>query len=164
MKRKAFLGDMLTYIIVLFGVSIVIITMFILLDKINDAWQADSEIPQEAKDIISRQQRKFAPVWDGFMVVAVIGYVIAIVIAAFSIRSNPVFAMLALIVLIILGVVAVHLSNAFASFSAQGEIASAVSEFPRMQLVMNNLPLIIVVLGLMFIIVLYAKTKQSQVI
>lgn len=160
-RKKAFLGDLFLYIIILFSLSIVIVTAFIMLDSFNTAWQASDNIPLVSKQIVAFQAEKFGPVWDANMAVWAIGYIIAIVITAFALRSHPVFAMLAVVVLIVLGLVAVQLSNAYFSFASTSEIAPFSSVFTKTTFINNNLPIFVAGLGLIFIIVLYAKTRNQ---
>lgn len=162
MKRKAFLGDLFLYILILFSMAIVLLAIGLTWNELNAAFQADANIPAEAKAIINTQATRHAQIWDRWAVLAVLGYIIAIVVTAMSIRSHPVFAMLAMVVLVILGIVSVYLSNTYRTFiTATPEIAAVAADFPRYNFIMDKLPFILVALGIVFVIVLYAKTRQQ---
>ena len=162
MNKKAQIQDLyVNYILILFVMAIVIVVFAYTWKQINTGWSSSSDIPQVSKDIINLQATKFPIIWDFWIVVAVIGYIIALVISAMSIRSHPVFAILALVVLITIGVVAVKLSNAFYTFASSSDLSTTVAELPKIVFVMNKLPIFVVVLGLIFIVILYAKTRQQ---
>ncbi|HEC72258.1 MAG TPA: hypothetical protein ENI36_01480 [Thermoplasmatales archaeon] len=160
--RKGFIGDIFLYIIILFSMAIVLIAIGLVWSKLSDSFGSDANIPQEAKDIINLQATKFPKIWDGWAVLAVIGYIIAIVITAMNIRSHPVFAIFALILLIVLGVVSVYLSNTYRTFiTSTADLSSVADDFTMYNFIMDKLPYIIVSLGIVFIIILYAKTRQQ---
>ncbi len=160
--KKGFLGDLFLYILILFSMAIVLLAIGLTWNELNSAFQADANIPQEAKDIINTQATRHSQIWDRWAVLAVVGYIIAIVVTAMSIRSHPVFAMLAMVVLVVLGIVSVYLSNTYRTFiTGTPEIAAVAADFPRYNFIMDKLPFILVALGIIFVIVLYAKTRQQ---
>jgi len=161
-SKRGFLLDLISFGIILFAMAIVVVSIFHSLDTFNTQWQASPNIPQVSKDIVGVQADRFVGVWDGWFVIAVLGYAIALIILAFSIKSHPVFAMLGLIIMVIFGIIAVKLSNAFDSFGSSSGIASSADKFVFTTFVINNLPFIVILFGILFIVILYAKTKNTQ--
>lgn len=158
--KKASMLDFMFFIIMLFVMGVVIFVFSYYWGEVNTAWKA-SDLPSESKTIINTQATKFNSVWDSWIIVAVIGYVVAIVIAALALPSHPAVAMVALVILIIFGGIAVRLSNAFYDFASTSAMQATASNLPMISLVMNRLPVIVTVLGILFIIILYAKTKEK---
>lgn len=163
MNKKGFVGDMLAYGIIVFVMAIVVLCCWILLKNINTAWQADANLPAESKAIMSYQATNFIPVWDGFFILMAIGYIVAIIIAAAMIRSHPVFAGLAFILLVVVGLIGVNLANSFYDIANTPSLATYSADFPKMDFIVTKLPYIIVTMGLLFIVVMYAKSRQSGV-
>jgi len=163
MNRKGFIVDLLGYTVILFGLAIVIVVVYYVLSQFNTAWQADALIPTESKEIIQFQTTNFVPVWDGFIVVAVIGYMVALILTASFLPSHPVFAMFGMLFLIIFGLIGVRLANAYYSFASSTGMSDSANAFTNIAFTMNNLPMFVVVFGLIFIIVLYATTKNQGV-
>lgn len=161
--KKGFLGDLLLYIIILFTMAIVIVTIQIVWTAVDDGWSSSPNIPQVSKDIINLQATRHRPVWDNWMILAVLGYIIAIIITAMAIRSHPVFGGIAFFILVILGIISVYLSNAYFSFATGAGITSAASMFTKTQFVMDNMPYFVVGLGILFVIVLYSKVRNQAV-
>ena len=161
-SKKGFIGDIALFSIMLFAMVILLVVLYYTYTQVNNAWQSNSNIPSESKSIMAYQSSKFLSVWDGWIIVALVGYLIALVISALAIRTHPVFGGLALLVLIAIGVVAVNLANAYYSFATGTPGLSAAAEaFSKSGFVMNNLPYFIIGFGIIFIIVLYAKSRSQ---
>lgn len=161
MKRKAFLGDSFVYLIILFALAIFFVIMYYVVSQINIAWQA-SDFPDESKEVMSNLKNRWVGVWDGVFLFAVIGYFAIILILAFAFKSHPVFAGLAIIIMIIIGVVSVYLANIQHEILSTSTLADTASEFTFIPALMDKLPHIAVIGLVLFIIVLYAK-NNSQV-
>lgn len=162
-NKKGFLVDLLLYVVILFSMAIVIVVFQIVWTAIDDGWSSSSEIPQVSKDIINLQATRHRPVWDNWMILAVLGYIVAIVITAMSIRSNPVFGGIAFFIIVIIGIISVYLSNAYFSFATGAGVSTAASMFTKTQFVMDNMPFFVVGLGIIFVIVLYSKVRNQAI-
>ena len=161
MKKKGFIGDYLIYIIMLFILSIALLTTFYVVTTVNDAWQGTPNLPTESTRIMSRFTARFASVWDNFYLFMVIGFAIVTIILAFAIRSHPVFAGLTIFFLIFLGIIAVFFANAYYDIASITPFAELTDDFSMMNWLAKRLPHIVVIFGVIFIIILFAKTKNQ---
>ena len=162
LKRKGFLGDIISYLIALFLLAVVILVMGYVVTQVNAAWQA-SNSAQEAKDIVQDYKDSFIPTFDRVFAMLVIGYMIVVILLGYYLRSSPAFAYLAFLLLVIFGIVAVHLANAYYGLAISTGFADVSSSFSMMTLLTSKLPHIVVVLGITFITVLYSKSQNGDV-
>lgn len=159
MKRKGFIGDIVVYIIALFMLSIVFLVIYYALSEINTGWQNSSSVPQESKDIVGDYKNRFAGVYDSVYLFLVIGYFVVTVLLAYFLRTMPGFALLSVILMLIFGIIAVTFSNVFFDFANTDGISSVSGDFVMMSWLGQKLPHIIIIFGVIFIIVLYAKSS-----
>lgn len=161
MKKKAFLGDMMLYAVILLVFGIFFVTMFMALSKTNEGFQS-SNITQESKDIVNTYTSKFKGVYDNFTVTILIGVVITMIITAFILRNHPVFAGIAILVMILIVGVTFYLSNFWHSFAASDGVSTYAEQFTLTTIILNNLPKFIVVLIVIFIVILFSKSKSQS--
>lgn len=163
MNKKGFIGDHMLYLIMLFVIALMMVPIWYMVSSYNTAWQNADNIPDGSKNIMSNFSSRFVSVWDGWYLLLVVGYGLVTILIGFALRAHPAFAMFSVIFLIIMGIVAVHFSNAFYDVSQDVVLTSYASEFTFMSLLATRLPHIVVALGIVFIIILYAKTRSVGV-
>jgi hypothetical protein len=87
------------------------------------------------------------------LLVGIVGY---IMLLAFMSRSHPAFLFIGLVVLAVAIIAAVTFSNVFESISAKPQFAQTASEFGVINVIMDNLPIVILILFIAIAMVLYA--------
>lgn len=160
MNKKGSIFDLPFYTVFIFMMAIVIIIAWIVISVYNTGLQG-SGLPGEAQSLFSGFKDRFQKSFNWFMLTLVIIMVVGMVLTAFVLRSNPAIAMVAVLIWIVVLGFTIHLTNAFDSFASDSGIASYVSDFSLMTPIMNNLPKFVALLGVLFIIILYAKDKQG---
>lgn len=163
MKKKGFIGDFAFYFIYLFVISIVIVVLYMAYSHFDAGWQNSTGIPDSSKELSAASKTRFLITWNALVALLVIGLFIGIVVLAFVLRSHPAFAMIAILVIIVLGGVGMYLANSFHGFASSSGVSSYVEEFSLLPFIMNRLPYIVIGLGFIFIIVLYAKNSNSAI-
>lgn len=161
-SKKAFLGDAIFLVAFLFLMSIVVIVGWFALSKVNDSWQNSTELPTESRTIMSNWSGRYVSVFDWFIAIVFIGLVIALMISAYLLRSNPVFAGIALLILFITIGIAMRVSNAYRSFISSEGIAEYAVSFNITNTIMDNLPKFLLFILVIFVIVLYAKGRGQM--
>lgn len=96
-------------------------------------------------------------------VLIVFGFGIGMVIMSFMVRSHPIFFIPGIILLIIAVLISPQISNAFEYYATSEEISSSVVNFVLIQTMMSNLPLIVTIIGLIFMIVMYSKSINNKI-
>jgi hypothetical protein len=161
MKKKGFIGDLLSYIIVLFLLAIVIVVIYYALTQINSAWQGNTGIQSQPKQMLSDYKNSFVGTFDFFYLFLVVGYFIIIIITAYYLRSHPMFAFLAIIIMVVFGIVATHFSNAFFDVSSTAAFSASAGEFTFLSFFGLRLPHLVIILGVIFIIIMFAKSQNQ---
>ena len=163
MKKRGFVQDIGLYTVILFVVAIGLLVVYYIFTEINTSFQDNPDLPAVSKDIMNNFKNRYISIWDNFYLFVVVGFFIVMVILGFSLRSNPVFAMLSLLLLVIFGILAVFFTNAYNKIATSSGFGSLAQEFTMMNYLMHRLPHIVVILSVVFIIVLFAKTKNQGV-
>lgn len=161
MKKKGFVGDYVIYLIMLLILALSILAIYFVVNTFNTAWQSTPNLPKESTDIMTNYNNSFIDTWDFFYLFLVIGYVLVTVILAFALRSHPALAMFTILFMIILGIVAVYFSNVYFDVASSSPFSEFAEDFTFMNYFAQKLPHIVVIFGIVFIIILYAKTRSS---
>lgn len=161
--KKGFAGDFAFYLIFIFAISIAAVVIYGSFSTFNDAWQNSTNVPDASKNIVSDTKVRFQNTWNWLILLLFVGLFIGIVVLAYVIRSHPIFAVFGILVIIVLGVVAVYLANSYNSFATSSGISVWATDLNIITLLNQRMPLIAVVFGFVFIIVLYAKNTNPGV-
>jgi hypothetical protein len=164
MNRKAFIGDTLYFAVFLFVFFITVVIAYFVLSNINTSMQADSSVPIESKNILDKFTTRFKASQDWGAVTLLIGFLIAIVISAFVLRTYPALGIIMIVIMVIFVGIALRFSNAFHSFATSDNMVSTSSQFTIIPNIMNNLPKILLVVTTIFIIILFSKGKNRGLI
>jgi len=167
MKRSLFLRskksnifmDTMLVVFVLIGVGIFSILGYIVFSSLNDDIQSDSDMDTQAKEISSSLFARYPQIIDGGFVFIFILLWVFVLVSSSMIDSHPMFFVIALILMIFTLVVTMLLGNATGELLLDGDIAAVMPMFPVMNWFLNNLVLIVVVIGGSILLVLYGKNK-----
>lgn len=164
MKRKGFLGDYAFYVVFIFVMAISLITIFHAYSQANSSLQSNDAIPDTAKTILSDTRSRFLNTWNWMIGFLILGVFLGVSLLAFTINSHPAFAGIAILSIIVIGGVSIYLANAFNAFATDSTISTTANEFTIIPLIMSRLPFIIIVLGFVFVIILYGKGRSQSII
>lgn len=95
--------------------------------------------------------------FDYAFVFIIIGIASASIVSSFLINTHPIFFIFTFLTGIILIVVSAQYTNIWYEFATSEIMATTANEFPIMLRVMQNLPLIMLIISAMISIVLYGK-------
>lgn len=115
----------------------------------------------EDDDIINstylKQGRYAMEVFNSGFIFIVVGLIMALVIGAFMIQTHPVFAVASILILMFVIILGAVFSNVFYEYSTSSQMTEAASSFSSMSMVFQNLPLIVLVAGVLIMVALYGK-------
>lgn len=98
------------------------------------------------------------PSWfDGMFVFALGMFWLGMIISGFFIRTQPIFFIIMVVLLLITFVVGMILSNAFQEVVANGDLSDSANALPMTMWVMSHLLEIMIVMAVTALIALYAK-------
>jgi len=90
------------------------------------------------------------------------GLIVAVIIGAFTIKVHPALFFVSIFVLTFIVILSGQFYNIFYEFTIASELQTAASNFTLMENIWENMPLIIMVTGIVVIIVLYAKIRGGE--
>lgn len=97
----------------------------------------------------------------GFILLLV-GGAIAVILMAFMIPSHPVFFIISIILLLVFIVVVPQISNIYLQIAGTDSMVDLGNQYSTMTVIMQNLPLFFVVIGIIVMIVMYAKIRGGS--
>ena len=140
-----------------FGLSVIVG------NELNISFQAAaSDVVGFDQDILNTADTIFT-MYDYAFVVMITSAGIGIVISSMFIKTHPVFFILSLLLLIIIIPIAAIFSNVFNYTAINKELISSANSYPMMLLIMNNLPLIIAIFGILVMAGLYYARTVGEV-
>lgn len=161
MNKKGNVFDSAYVAIYLFAGAMVVITGAVAWNQISPNLKQSfkSDLAQDVLVVGDNIYPQFDYVYLGL----IIGLIIFVVMSAMLVKTHPIFFVMSIIVLAIVGVITPQMSNAFSQFRSQEAINTTSSDFPIVNYTMNNLPLIICIVGIVIIIFLYGKPNDKNV-
>ena len=157
--KKGNAADIFVISVIFLVLAIFIITLFYIQDGIRDQMGEAGVISTENFAIIDDATNNFSGLWDGIFVFVFVGLVIATIIGAALVRVYPAIFFISLFLLAIAISLSAVFSNVFEEYTT-GAFSNAASEFPMISHIMGNWPIYITVIGILILIVLYAKGAE----
>jgi hypothetical protein len=99
------------------------------------------------------------PWLDYFFFFTFIATLIGLIISSLFVDTHPAFLIIFVIILIVAIIFGGIFANAYNSIGESTALSATYAEFTKTQLIMNNLPLILFISGILVIIILYGKSK-----
>lgn len=161
MNKKGDIQDLVTLIVVIVGFAIAGILAYKFMGEFNDQVADDDVLTNHSKEILTTAEGRMPGVFDGGLLVVLILFTIVMLISAWYIDTHPAIFIIAFILVIAIVVVAGALSHSFEEFTQTPEMINATSDFPISVFVLDNLPVLVFVIGVALVIVLFAKFKYS---
>jgi len=155
MNKKASLLDSFQIILFLFAFSIITIISLFLIDKFETdvGGRFDSDVSTYAID----QGQATLLNFDNLFVFILVGLLIATIVGAYFIQTNPIIFWISLMLLLVFLTIAAIFTNVFEEITTTPELAETASNFTIINLVMGHLPLTLLVIFSLIAIALYAK-------
>lgn len=157
MNKKAYIQDFLFFGIMVLIVSIMFLVGVMLMGEINEHIQ-DSDLTPGAKAISEEQISRFPKIFDNIFIMIFFVLALGIIAGYYIIQTHPALLFpIAILFGFILIIIAIQ-GNVFDSFSSNDDMAVTAADMPGMSFIMNNVLEIVVVLGFLGIIALFAKS------
>jgi len=157
MNKKASLLDGMQIIIFLFAFGIITIISLFILNEF-EAGSSDKLTSTQAIYAMNQGQATILN-FDNLFVFILIGLIIATLIGAYFIQSNPIMFWISLLLLVIFLVISAILANTFDEIMDSDKLQETAANFEIINLVMDNLPLVLLVISALIMIALWAKWR-----
>lgn len=158
MNKKGFFGDIGLILAIILLFSIVIIVGYKVFSSYNDKWQT-SNADTQAKELVQESQTRYTNLFDGIFMFVFALLVIALFISAATIGTRPEFFFITMVLLVIFIGVSALISNVYDTASTSTQLNSTSSEFSFIPFLMDELPKVTLLLGVVVIIGLYVKIR-----
>ena len=152
-------ADAILVIVILFAMGIVAIFGANIVNELNTEIQADDSFSSDAKAVSSNVQENYSPLFDNIFVIVLGLFWLLLLVSAFMIDTHPIFFFVMIFLLVVVFIVGMALSNAYSEVAEDTDISADASAFTKTIWVMDNLLIIMIVMGFTSAIALYAKSQ-----
>lgn len=159
MNKKGDVFDIIMFAAVIFAVAIIFVISYKVVIDVNDNFQDMDNIDAEYKTKLQSFRDQYVARFDAAFVFVFAILAISIFVAVWSIRTHPVMFFVGIVLMVVIGLIAAILGNAFSDAAADATIASEVAEFKMIPNIMGNYLPVIIIVGMVTLIIAYAKMR-----
>lgn len=154
-------GSLPMDMIVIMIVMVFIISFFVILaDKINsDIMDSTSSALNVT---IMNQTTKALHVFDTGIPFIFFGFILAMILLAWYLRSTPILAFVLIMVMAVVLIVGASISNTWYDVARSDSLISSSNDYPYTVYINENIPLFLGVMRFIVIIFLFAKPKEMS--
>ncbi|MBA7492224.1 hypothetical protein ES702_02773 [subsurface metagenome] len=156
-RKGDIITDTLTFVGFIFVFALLAYLVYPFLQDINTDVQNDASYTATSKTHFSSFTTRYPKMVDGMFVVFVIIFTVLIGLTSFFLDTNPIFFVIALILLVVLLFVGAVLSNTHAEITEDSDYTNVKTLYPNMDRILNNLPALILFEFAMVALILYSK-------
>lgn len=158
-KKGNVILETLLVLIVLFVFAIIAINGASIFSDLTAEITGDTEIAQEARDELTDLEARYPSNLDGAFALAFGLLWLVTLITSFMIDSKPAFFIVSLVLFIGVLIAGGMLSNAYGEWTDDEEISVFADEFPMSNFILDNLIIVLLLLGGSIAIVMFAKSR-----
>ena len=160
MNKKGSGFDVMQIAIILLTFSMLLLIGYKVLTELDTQFQSHSEIPAPAKTASTTLLSYYPGVLDNSFLFLTIGLAIVTLVLASLVRVHPAFLIFFFIALLFFIIVSGALSNVYQEMASNPQFSALASNLLFTSAVMNYLPFIVGILGIILSIVMY-KTWEN---
>lgn len=151
--------DMMYVLIILVVLGLAAVFGAKIFGDLNTEIQADDDMDVHAKAAASTVNTNYAGWFDNAFVMVLVLLWVLLLVTSFMINSHPVFFVVTVILLLFVFVVGMVMSNTYQDVTADDDLSASAALFPKINFVMGNFLIILIVMGLTAGLALYAKNR-----
>lgn len=151
--------EALWVVVVLMIIGLGIVFGLQVFDEINDDLQADDSLSAEAKNAAETTAGNAPSIMDNVFFFLMVGLWAFLLVGAYFSGSNPIITFIAIILGVLGLVVTMFVGNVYAEATADDETQDFVSNFPKMNWILENILLIVVFITFSTMLVMYATNS-----
>ena len=153
--------DTLTALIIIVVFAIVAVFGYTLMSQFNDEWQDEEDVTNISKEVTQDFTTSYPIIFDNAFILLVVMLWIGLIVMSFFIDAHPIFFVIPLMLLIFVFAASAFMSNYFEELTDEAELSDAIGVMPKMNWVMDNLLIVMIIIGFTTTIALYSKTKAG---
>jgi hypothetical protein len=163
MNKKGSLQDVYFIVALFLGIALILIIALFLINKFNDSIapalnNAQSTTGDPLNHIATFSNNTFNSIY----LFVFIGLIITLIISAFLTQIHVIFFPIFFFLLIGAIYLSAMLSNVYEAFKNSSVFTSQISNLPAMDYLLLNLPYVIGIIGMITLIVLFAKGRNTM--
>lgn len=164
-KRGDISSLIIGLVVIIFAVGIIAVMFSKFFLELTDIVKQEESIAsnENAVKTISMVQTNTIPWLDGFFLFCFVATMLGIIISSIYIDVHPALMIIFVILLIVAIVFGGIFSNVFTEIGEDEEVSSTYNQFTATKAIMDNLPLILLIVGAIVIFILYGKGKGGGV-
>jgi len=164
MNRKGNVPDLIYIIVILFSLGVTIIIAANFYGQYTESIADNPAFNNPVNTAVEADAETMLAALDYIFIFFFIGLIISTIVLGFQIRTHPVFFFISLILLIIVTILAGTMSNVYEQFTTNttSSIATTASNYTAMNFLFAHLPLFIAFIGVVIMVIFYAKDKFME--
>ena len=151
--------DLFVIMIVLFTIGLIIFISTRIKDNMFP--QLKKLLPNKGAGMVTTVEYAYKGLDSIFFFVS-IGLGVGAIVGAWFTDNPPLFFFLAIVMFAIVMVIVPSFANAFQSFSEKSTFSPYTSEYPMMMKIFEKYPIFFLVIGILIILVLFAKWRSTS--
>lgn len=159
MNKKGSTSDAVVWLVMLVMMAILFPIGLMLMDNLNDGIQEQQIGSTESLSQVQNFTDRFPSLFDGIFVFLFMGMLIATLLFALFIDSNPALFFVGIVVVVIVLVLAAMLGNTVDHWINSPVISGYTSQFPMTSFIWNNIVFIVITWIVVVGVVIWAKVK-----
>ena len=166
MNKRGDVGDFLMLVIVIFVVALTIFLGATVWDKMKphlenlDTGDNDSAATEALNSSLIKIDRTYN-ILDPLFAIFFFGFYLTLLISIFYLDTHPGFMVFGIIMFIVVLLVGMVTSDVFQSIGQTETLSNQTAAYPITYFLMSNSPVIILVMGFIFFIILYASRRTG---
>lgn len=160
MDKRGNLLDIFYIMAVLVAVSIFLVVTYHVFGAIKP--ELDSNLNDPKVTTLTQQTQDALSFFDIVFPVFFLGLILATLISAYFIKSHPAFFFVSLFIWVIAIIVAVPLANMHSELRDNSSLSTSFAAFPISNTIINNMPIIALVISALVAAVLFAKPGGNE--
>lgn len=158
-SNKGTILDILPLGIIIFSFALSIIFSYSLYNQmLGTGFLNQTAQSQQIGSIILPQFKVF----DNLFIAAIVGLSITSIIAAARVRTSPLFFFISLVLYTIVLIISYVINQTYQSLASNSSLVASVSAFPKLNFIMNNFLLFMMIMGTLITIALYSTRGQES--
>jgi len=160
-NKKGSIEDIFFLIVTLLGLALFLIVVAYTIPQVTDGLAETDINNSEAARFMFAESDNIIDKLDPVYLIIFSGLIISIFIVSFLIHSHPLFIPIYILLMGFAIIVAVIANTVYDQFAANADLAATAAEQPFMVAIMNNFIPIITVVGVLSMIIIFAKPFQG---
>jgi hypothetical protein len=162
MNKKGDIQDLIMIAVFIVGFAMAGIIAYKFFGDFTEKVADTGTFSDDAMTTMNETQARMPPVFDGGLLVVFVLATLVMLISAWFVDVHPAIFIMAFIIVVAIIIIAGAMSNAYQEFTQQDALLNESAEFPMTNFMINNLPVIILIIGIALTIVLFAKFRFAQ--